>query len=253
MGRLVVATEGFAPPSHGPSRAPPGVRATPGRVPASRSRAQSSGVFAFAAERRPGSAAVRSAFVEQLLLRQLPHGAGAGDVPQTEQAAVEQHTECGGEPGPVGGEQRLGTAADHRHDCVVAVTQRLAHGTNEGGREQWRVDAAGERELGLARRARRGPRADPRAARRRRPGRRRRSRRAAAAPAPGRERRRPAHRRRRLAHDRDRVRDGRRAVPVEQRLGPSHPTRSAAREDDRPCSHLSRSRAPARAGSRSAP
>ena len=53
------------------------------------------------------------------------------------------------ELGPVDGEQRLSTTVDHRHDGVVAVTQSLANRANEGGREQRRVDAAGEGELGL--------------------------------------------------------------------------------------------------------
>ena len=42
-----------------------------------------------------------------------------------------------------------------------------------------------------------------------------------------------------VAHHPDRVLDGRQPVPVEQRLGLPHPTRSAASEDDRAHAHLS--------------
>ena len=56
-----------------------------------------------------------------------------------------------------------------------------------------------------------------------------------------------------LAHDRDRVLDGRLPVPVEERLGLAHPARPAAGENDRSRPHVSQGRAPARAGSRSGP
>ena len=56
-----------------------------------------------------------------------------------------------------------------------------------------------------------------------------------------------------LAHHRDRVLDGRLPVPVEKRLGLTHPARPAAGEDNRPGPHVSEGREPARAGSRSGP
>ena len=156
------------------------------------------------------------------------------------------------DPDAVGGEERLGAAADDRHDGVVALVERPQHGPDECGSEQRRVDAAGERDVGLP-----GERHEAGVERGERP-------------VVGDrivdhdrvERRQLLPRRAddadrsvadSLAHHRDRVLDGRLPVPVEERLGsPIRLDRPPARTTA-PALMSAQGRAPGRAGSRSGP